>query len=54
MRPAMVAENWWFHWSDVPVHTAAVVLNYIVAKQFQVIQHYIFAIWCRPTFSSSP
>jgi hypothetical protein len=36
-RPAMVAGDWWFHWDNVPVHTAAVVTDCMAAWQIQVI-----------------
>ncbi len=26
-RLAMAAENWWLHWDNAPVHTAAMVAN---------------------------
>jgi hypothetical protein len=30
-RLTMTARNWWFHWDNSPVHTAAVVTNWMVA-----------------------
>jgi hypothetical protein len=32
-RPTMTAGKWWFHWDTAPVHTAAVVINYIDGGQ---------------------
>jgi hypothetical protein len=38
-RPEMAAGDWWFHWGKVPVHTTAMVTNWMAAKQFQVLEH---------------
>jgi histone-lysine N-methyltransferase SETMAR len=38
-RPEMAAGDWWFHWGKVPVHTAAMVTDWMAAKQFPVIEH---------------
>jgi histone-lysine N-methyltransferase SETMAR len=38
-RPAMVAQQWWFHWDNAPVHTAAVVQEWLAAHGVQVIRH---------------
>ncbi len=35
----MKAGTWWFHWDNAPVHTAAVVTNWMAARRFQVIEH---------------
>jgi histone-lysine N-methyltransferase SETMAR len=37
--PAMVAQQWWFHWDNAPVHTAAVVQEWLAAHGVQVIRH---------------
>jgi hypothetical protein len=50
-RPAMVAQQWWFHWDKAPVHTAAVVQEWLAAHSVQVIRHPpICLIWLRRTF----
>jgi histone-lysine N-methyltransferase SETMAR len=38
-RPTMMAGTWWFHWDNAPVHTAAVLTNWMTARRFQVIEH---------------
>ncbi len=35
----MAAGDWWFHWGKAPVHTAAMVTDWMATKQFQVIEH---------------
>jgi hypothetical protein len=47
-RPEMAAGDWWFHWDNVPVHTAAMVKGRMAARQFNVIEH------PRPTHQTSP
>ncbi len=39
-RPVIAAGGWWFHWDNAPVHTAAAVIDLMVARQIQVIQHH--------------
>jgi hypothetical protein len=31
-RPAMAAQQWWFHWDNAPVHTAASVKEWMATK----------------------
>lgn len=39
-RPELWAQkNWWFHWDNASVHTAAVVTEHLAAKAFKVIRH---------------
>jgi histone-lysine N-methyltransferase SETMAR len=38
-RPAMAQQQWWFHWDNVPVHTAASVKEWMAAKGIQVLEH---------------
>jgi histone-lysine N-methyltransferase SETMAR len=38
-RPTMTAGTWWFYWDNTPVHTAAVVTNWMAARRFQIIKH---------------
>jgi histone-lysine N-methyltransferase SETMAR len=38
-RPEMAAGDWWFHWDNAPVHTAAIVKDWMAARQFKVIEH---------------
>jgi histone-lysine N-methyltransferase SETMAR len=38
-RPAMVSQEWFFHWDNAPVHTAAVVKTWLAANNIQLLQH---------------
>jgi hypothetical protein len=38
-RLVMVSGKWWFHLDNAPLHTATVVINWTMARQFQVFQH---------------
>ncbi len=38
-RPAMAAQQWWFHWDNMPFHTAASVKEWMAAKGIQVLEH---------------
>ena len=38
-RPEVASQEWFFHWDNAPVHTAAVVKDWMAAKQLQVIEH---------------
>ena len=38
-RPIMSSQDWFFHWDNAPVHTAAVVQEFLVAKGVQLIPH---------------
>jgi histone-lysine N-methyltransferase SETMAR len=38
-RPAMVDQEWFLHWDNAPVHTAAVVKNWLAARAIQVLTH---------------
>jgi histone-lysine N-methyltransferase SETMAR len=38
-RLMMTAGNWWFHWDNMPVHTAALVTNLMTARRFQIMEH---------------
>jgi histone-lysine N-methyltransferase SETMAR len=38
-RPAMVEQEWFFHWDNAPVHTAAVVKEWIAANGLQLLPH---------------
>jgi hypothetical protein len=38
-RPDMTKGNWFFHWDNAPVHTAAVVKNWLAAKEIQLLLH---------------
>ncbi len=38
-RLAMVAQQWWFRWDNAPVHTVAVVQEWLAAHNVQVIRH---------------
>jgi histone-lysine N-methyltransferase SETMAR len=38
-RRNMAAQEWFFHWDNAPVHTAAVVKDWMAARDFRVIDH---------------
>jgi histone-lysine N-methyltransferase SETMAR len=38
-RPNMAAGEWFFHWDNAPVHTAAVVKDWMAARDFRLIDH---------------
>jgi histone-lysine N-methyltransferase SETMAR len=38
-RPEMVSQEWFFHWDNAPVHTAAVVKTWLAANSIQLLQH---------------
>jgi histone-lysine N-methyltransferase SETMAR len=38
-RPEMVSREWFFHWDNAPVHTAAVVKMWLAANNIQLLQH---------------
>jgi Transposase (partial DDE domain) len=38
-RPEMAESEWYFHWDNAPVHTAAVVQTFIAKHNIQVISH---------------
>jgi hypothetical protein len=37
--PATAARELWFHWDNAPVHSIAIVISWMVCRQFQIIQH---------------
>jgi hypothetical protein len=38
-RPEMTKGNWFFHWDNAPIHTTAVVKNWLAAKEIQLLPH---------------
>lgn len=38
-RPDLVEGEWFLHWDNAPVHTAAVVQNWLAARGVQVLPH---------------
>lgn len=38
-RPEMAKQQWFFHWDNAPVHTAAVVKNWFAAREVKLIEH---------------
>jgi histone-lysine N-methyltransferase SETMAR len=42
-RPNMAAGEWFFHWDNAPVHTAAVVKDWMVARDFRLIDHPLYS-----------
>jgi histone-lysine N-methyltransferase SETMAR len=35
----MVEQEWWFHWDNAPVHTAAVIQHWFAALSIQRLEH---------------
>jgi hypothetical protein len=53
-RPVMVVQDWWLHWEYAPVHTAATVVDFLVAKGVKTVPHPPYSPASpKPTFSSS-
>ena len=38
-RPHMLTRDWFFHWDNAPVHTAAIVRNWFAARDIQLLEH---------------
>jgi hypothetical protein len=38
-RPIMAAQEWWLHWDNAPVHTAASVVDFLAAKGVKTVPH---------------
>ena len=38
-RPAMAQEGFIFHWDNAPVHTAAIVADFLAGKNVQMLEH---------------
>ncbi len=38
-RPVLATGDWWFHLDSSPMHSAAVVTNWMGARQFKIISH---------------
>jgi hypothetical protein len=36
-RPEMTKGNWFLYWDNAPFHTAAVVKNWLAAKEIQLL-----------------
>jgi histone-lysine N-methyltransferase SETMAR len=54
-RPIMAEGQWFFHWDNAPVHTAAVVRDWLAARQVQMIDHPPYSPDLAPAdFSCSP
>jgi histone-lysine N-methyltransferase SETMAR len=47
-RPNMAAQEWFFHWDNAPVHTAAVVKDWMAARDFRLIDHPPFSLDLAP------
>jgi hypothetical protein len=43
-RLTMTARNWWLQWDNTPVHTAAVVTNWMAARRFQIIKNLLYSL----------
>jgi hypothetical protein len=48
-RLAMVAQQWWFHWDNALVHTAAMVQEWLAAHSIQLIRHLLYLPDLAPT-----
>jgi len=42
-RPKVASLEQFFHWDNAPVHTAAVLKDWMAVKQFQVIEHPLYS-----------
>jgi histone-lysine N-methyltransferase SETMAR len=38
-RPIMASQDWFLHWDNAPVHTAATVQEYLAAKGVKTLRH---------------
>ena len=38
-RPEMTTGQWFFHWDNAPVHTAAIVEKWLAVKKIQLLSH---------------
>jgi histone-lysine N-methyltransferase SETMAR len=38
-RPIMAAADWFLHWDNAPVHTAAIVTDWLASRRFQLLEH---------------
>jgi hypothetical protein len=52
-RPEMMKGNWFFHWDNAPVHTAAIVKNWLAAKEIQLLPPPHSPDWHQQTSSCS-
>ncbi len=42
-RPIMAAGEWFLHWDNVPVHTAAIVTDWLVTRRVQMLEHPLYS-----------
>ena len=38
-RPDLIKDQWFLHWDNAPVHTAAIVQDWLAARGIQVLHH---------------
>jgi hypothetical protein len=38
-RPITAAGDWFLHWDNAPVHTSAVVTDWLEARRIQLLEH---------------
>jgi hypothetical protein len=38
-RPVMAAGEWFLHWDNAPVHTAATITDWLAARRVKMIEH---------------
>jgi histone-lysine N-methyltransferase SETMAR len=43
-RQNMAVGEWFFHWDNAPVHTAAVVKDWMAARNFRLIDHLPYSL----------
>jgi histone-lysine N-methyltransferase SETMAR len=48
-RPIMLSQEWFLHWDNTLVHTAASVQNYLTAKGVQMICHLPYSLDLAPS-----
>jgi histone-lysine N-methyltransferase SETMAR len=42
------SRNWWLQWGNAPVHTAAVVTNWMADRRFQIIENPLYSLDLAP------
>ncbi len=47
-RPVMVAGEWFLHWDNAPVRTAATVTDWLVARRVKMIKHPLYSLDLAP------
>jgi histone-lysine N-methyltransferase SETMAR len=42
-RPIMAAGDWFLHWDNALVHTAAIAMDWLAAKRVQLLEHPLYS-----------